>query len=169
MYPDLPQEEVQLSHLLLIHDWMVKRGFDHYEISNFAKPGKRAQHNLNYWKGQSYLGLGPSAHSYDSSQMTRWKNVSSLHKYAALLGKNESVIEWTEKLTAEQIQLEKWMLALRLDEGFPQDWLKTPLQRNRAQLFVENKLLESHPTELNRFRLTPRGFALSDQVIRSLA
>jgi oxygen-independent coproporphyrinogen III oxidase len=165
----LPDDEEQLQHLLLIHDWMVSRGFEHYEISNYAKPGKQAQHNLQYWQGESYLGLGPSAHSYDSKTFQRWKNVSSLHKYAQLLDKEESVIEWSETLTSEQIELEKWMLALRLDEGFPQAWLKTSNQKSKAKLLEDQGLLEPHPRDSFRRRLTARGFALSDQVIRSLA
>lgn len=169
MYKDLPNEDGQLAHLLLIDSWMKSHGFDHYEISNFARPSKRARHNLNYWRGASYLGLGPSAHSFDAATSRRWKNVSSLHRYGELLKKSESVIEWTEELTSEQRELEKWMLALRLDEGFPTDWLKTDLQKARAAQLYEKGYLESHPTDASRRRLTARGFALSDQIISQLA
>lgn len=169
MHPKLPDEDTQLSHLLLIHDWMTSRGFEHYEISNYARPGKRARHNLNYWTGQSYLGLGPSAHSFDADLNQRWKNVSSLHKYGALLASGESPIEWTETLTPEQRGLEKWMLALRLDEGFPESWLDTDSRRAKATQLLAQALLERHPARPHQLRLTPRGFALSDQVIASLA
>lgn len=169
MYPDLPNEHTQLEHLLLIHDRMSSQGFEHYEISNFSKPGKQAKHNLNYWKGDSYLGIGPSAHSFDAKQSKRWKNVSSLHKYAKLLNDGETPIEWTETLTQEQINLESWMLALRLSDGFPEEWLKTSVQKERVKLFETKGFLERHPEELARWRLTPTGFALSDQVIQSLA
>jgi oxygen-independent coproporphyrinogen-3 oxidase len=169
MYSQLPDEDTQLAHLLLVHDWMTSHGFDHYEISNFAKPGKRARHNLNYWQGKSYLGLGPSAHSYDAQTHRRWKNVSSLHKYAQLLESSSSTIEWTETLTDEQMKLERWMLALRLDEGFSTDWLESSLQKKRAEIFQNQGLLEIHPSLSKRLRLTARGFALSDQVIRALA
>lgn len=168
MYQDLPNEETQLEHLLLIDRWMTSHGFEHYEISNFAKPGHRARHNLAYWKGQSYLGLGPSAHSFNAATNQRWKNVSSLHKYASLLSENQSPVEWTENLTPEQHQLEQWMLALRLSEGFPTEWLRTPAQKSKAQILEEKGLLEPHPADLTRKRLTPRGFALSDQVIMAL-
>ena len=169
MYPDLPNEDTQLSHLLFIHDFMNSRGFEHYEISNYAKPGKASRHNLNYWKGFSYLGLGPSAHSFDSPVKKRWKNVSSLHKYANLLEKGETVIEWTENLTESQIHLENWMLTLRLNEGFSKNWLVSPSQKSKAELFESKGLLERHPEHFDRLRLTPRGFALSDQVIAALA
>jgi oxygen-independent coproporphyrinogen-3 oxidase len=169
MFKDLPDEDAQLEHLLAIDREMRARGFEHYEISNFAKPGRRAQHNLEYWQGGSYLGLGPSAHSFDSQTSRRWKNVSSLHKYAELLAERASPIEWTEELNEEQKRLERWMLALRLEEGFPEDWLASPLQRARARKLAEERLLEPHPALAGRLRLTARGFALSDQIISTLA
>jgi oxygen-independent coproporphyrinogen-3 oxidase len=169
MYKDLPDEDTQLAHLLLVDQWMSAKGFEHYEISNYAKPTKQARHNLNYWKGCSYLGLGPSAHSYDATTQRRWKNVSSLHKYASLLHEKKSPIEWTETLSQEQLELERWMLGLRLSEGFPTDWLNSQLRRSRAKIFQDQGLLEFHPHDSQRLRLTSRGFALSDQIIRSLA
>ncbi len=169
MSRSLPDEETQLQHLLWVHDWMTSHGFDHYEISNFAKPGKRARHNLNYWHGNSYLGLGPSAHSFDSQNSLRWKNVSSLHRYCSLLEKNESPTEAKEALGPQEKNLEKWMLALRLDSGFPTQWLESHLQRNRAGLLEKQGLIETHPADPMRKRLTARGFALSDQIIQTLA
>lgn len=166
MHKDLPDENVQLEHLLLIDRWMRAQGFHHYEISNFCKPGREARHNLAYWTHHAYLGLGPSAHSF--FKQNRWKNINSLHGYARRLAQGEKPIEWTESLSPEQENLEKWLLALRLSEGFPRDWLETPLQRSRAQQLEKEGLLELHPHHLSRFRLTPKGFALSDAVIQAL-
>ena len=169
MHKDLPDEDTQLSHLLFIDEFMKSCGFEHYEISNFAKPGKRARHNMNYWKGQSYLALGPSAHGFDAGSSLRWKNVSSLHKYAEMLQQGSSPVEWTEELTTDQKSLERWMLALRLNDGFPREWLRSSFQRGRAEGLLQNGLLEAHPERSENLRLTTRGFALSDQVIQSLA
>ncbi|MEN9722373.1 MAG: hypothetical protein RJB38_359 [Pseudomonadota bacterium] len=172
MYRELPPEDEQLGHLLLIHDWMTEQGFEHYEISNFAKPGKQARHNLAYWKRLGYLGLGPSAHSFDPGQGThgsRWKNVSSLHKYSRLVEERKLPIEWRETLTAAEADLEKWMLALRLAEGFPTFWLDTPSRQSKAEQLILENLLQSHPEKPNYLQLTSRGFALSDQVIAALA
>lgn len=169
MFRDLPKEDEQLEHLLAIDRFMTAKGFEHYEISNFAKPGFRARHNLAYWTGESYLALGPSAHGFDSARGERWKNVSSLHKYASLLTKNESPVEWKETLTDEQRELEKWLLALRLSEGFDRRWLSTELKKKKAELFQSKGLLEIHPENPANFRLTARGFALSDQIIGALA
>jgi oxygen-independent coproporphyrinogen-3 oxidase len=169
MYSSLPDEEEQLKHLLFIDQFMSSQGFEHYEISNFAKPGKRARHNLKYWKGDSYLALGPSAHSFDAASGTRWKNVSSLHKYAELLDAGSSPIEWSETLTEEQKGLERWMLALRLDEGFPEAWIKSQGQKQKLSQMIAAGLVQKHPSESEMLRLTARGFALSDQVIANLA
>ena len=177
MFTQLPHEDVQLEHLLFIDQWMNARGFSHYEISNFAKDGKKSRHNLNYWQGQSYLGLGPSAHSYDALEKRRWKNVSSLHKYAQLLTQGDSPEEWSETLTPTQLDLEKWMLQLRLKDGFPKEWLKSPGQMAKAKEFKTMGLLEDCPTtieqdcaqEIERIRLTAKGFALADQIIRAFS
>ncbi len=169
MYKQLPNEDTQLEHLLFLHDQMAARGFEHYEISNFCKPGFEARHNLNYWKNHSYLGLGPSAHSFDQDEQKRWKNISSLKKYATILNEGSLPQEQEEILTPEQKDLEKWMLGLRLAEGVPTSWLTTSAQKLRAKKLLEEHLLEPHPSVAHQLRLTPRGFALSDQVITVLA
>ncbi len=169
MFKDLPDEAEQLEHLLTIDRFMRAKGFEHYEISNFAKPGHRAKHNLAYWTGQSYLALGPSAHSFDAEKNQRWKNISNLHKYGKFLSEGKSVVEWSETLTPEQRDLEKWMLALRLSEGFPKSWLDYSLRQSRAQALSKAGLLEEIPEMPSKMRLTPRGFALSDQVISALS
>lgn len=169
MFRDLPTEDVQLEHLLFIDRWLTANGFDHYEISNFARPGFEARHNMNYWKGHSYLGLGPSAHSFDSAKKTRWKNISSLHKYCQSLSDGLEVVEQTEILNETQQKLEQWMLALRLSEGFPIDWLDTPIRQAKAKSLKASGLLENHPQDGSKLRLTPRGFSLSDQVVMTLS
>ncbi len=75
----------QARQFLLLMDWLDKAGYEHYEISNFAQPGKRSRHNSSYWQGKPYLGLGPSAHSFNGG--SRQWNVASNAKYiAALVG-----------------------------------------------------------------------------------
>lgn len=169
LYRELPDEEEQLAHLLFIDSFMRGRGFEHYEISNFAKPGLRARHNLVYWTGGSYLGLGPSAHGFDAPAGVRSKNVSSLHRYASALKEGRLPTDWTETLTKEQRDLERWMLALRLDDGFPSSWLVPETRLKKAAALRSTGLLEPHPVTAGNLRLTARGFALSDQVIASLA
>lgn len=169
MYQQLPTSEIQLEHYLFVNQTLSDLGFEQYEISNYSKPGAQARHNLSYWRGDSYLGLGPSAHSFDSVSGMRWKNYSSLHRYGAALQNQSLPTEWTETLTQEQKNLEKWMLALRLSEGFPKDWVASLHLRAKIQRFEEHGWVETHPTQRDRLRLTPRGMALSDGIIRELA
>jgi oxygen-independent coproporphyrinogen-3 oxidase len=169
MYKDLPNEEEQLKHLLLIDSFMREKGFRHYEISNFARNNLRAKHNLVYWQGGSYLSFGPSAHSYSAKNHSRFKNFSSLHKYAStLIDEKKLPVEWNESLSEEQMELEKWMLALRLDEGFSQNWLIRDGQKKKAEMLLNEGLLEVHPERTNYLRATPRGYALSDALIKTL-
>lgn len=174
MYAQLPHEDQQLEHLLLIDRFMTARGFDHYEISNFAKPGCEAKHNLAYWTLQSYLGIGPSAHSYDAQQRKRWKNISSLHPWAQSLKNSKLPIEWEETLTEEQHSLETWMLALRLSRGISKNWITTHAQQLKIDALIKEGFVEGFiesftpPSDSLHYRLTPKGFALSDSVIAML-
>jgi putative oxygen-independent coproporphyrinogen III oxidase len=165
----MPPEDTQLEHLLRVDEMMTLAGFEHYEVSNYCRPDLKAQHNLRYWSGSSYLGIGPSAHSYDSALGTRWKNVSSLHRYAEELEADRLPIEWTENLTPDQRKLEAWMLAVRTTDGYPDSWLISPQQRSRHEDFVQKGWVEKHPSQPLRWRLTSRGYPLSDPILTSLA
>jgi len=73
--------EDQARQFLLLMDWLAAAGYEHYEISNFALPGNRSRHNSSYWQGKPYLGLGPSAHSYDG--ISRQWNIANNALYTA--------------------------------------------------------------------------------------
>ena len=77
-------DDQQSEQFEILSNSLVSAGYDHYEISNFGKPGKHAIHNGNYWKGSHYLGIGPSAHSYDG--VTRRWNVSNNFTYMKMEG-----------------------------------------------------------------------------------
>jgi len=91
-------------------DILEGHGYDHYEVSNFGKPGFHSLHNLSYWTGEAYLGLGPSAHSYRNGQ--RWWNVSNIAAYIAAVGQGWVPAE-TEVLTPQQQFDEYVMTSLR--------------------------------------------------------
>jgi len=169
MAKELPSENEQVAQLLFIHDYMDAKGFERYEISNFSKPNFKAQHNLNYWHKKSYLGLGPSAHSFLQTKNKRWKNISSLRKYTEILSKEARLpIEWEEVLTDEQNKIECWMLSLRLAEGFPKKWIYTENQKKKCDLFLKKNWIRAHPTQPTHYQLTPLGLCLSDTVIKEL-
>ncbi len=104
----------QSDQFLYLMERMEQAGFEHYEISNFAKPGFRSRHNSSYWKGRPYLGIGPSAHSFNGS--SRQWNVANNQQYIAALEKNEIPFE-IEVLTVSQQRNEQIMIALRTMEG----------------------------------------------------
>ncbi|MCX6304270.1 MAG: radical SAM family heme chaperone HemW [Bacteroidetes bacterium] len=103
-------DEAQVEQFRILMEQARQNGFQQYEISNFCKPGWHAIHNTNYWNGVPYLGLGPSAHSYNGSSR-RW-NVSSLSKYIGGIDKGECIYE-EEVLTDIQKYNEYVMTSLR--------------------------------------------------------
>lgn len=107
--------EDQARQFLLLMGWLEKAGYEHYEISNFAKPGKRSRHNSSYWQGKSYLGLGPSAHSYNG--VSRQWNVANNALYIDALQGGKLSFE-KEELTPVQQLNEYIMISLRTMEGF---------------------------------------------------
>lgn len=107
--------EVQAEHFEIIVDYLNNIGFEHYEISNFAKPGNRSKHNSSYWKGIPYIGLGPSAHSYNGT--SRQWNVANNALYIQSLEKRELTFEIEQLDQAAQYN-EYMMISLRCIEGF---------------------------------------------------
>jgi oxygen-independent coproporphyrinogen-3 oxidase len=103
--------EDQARQFLLLMDWTAAAGYEHYEISNFALPGHRSRHNSAYWQGRKYLGLGPSAHSYNG--VSREWNVANNAQYIAAPG----LVREKEELTPEQQFNEYVMISLRTIEG----------------------------------------------------
>jgi oxygen-independent coproporphyrinogen-3 oxidase len=108
-------ESKEHSFFLATSQLLRARGYQHYEVSNFALPGFRSRHNLRYWRRAPYLGLGPSAHSFDGTM--RWWNVRSVTEYAAALGRGLLPVAESERLTDEQVYLEQLMLGFRTDAG----------------------------------------------------
>ena len=106
--------DIQSRQFLLLMARMGSAGYEHYEISNFALPGKRSRHNSAYWQGKKYLGLGPSAHSYN--MVSRQWNISNNIDYIQSLEKGQLLFE-KEILTNTQSLNELIMTSLRTSEG----------------------------------------------------
>ncbi len=104
----------QARQFLLLMKWMKEAGYEHYEISNFAKPGYRSRHNSSYWQGKKYIGIGPSAHSYDG-ESRRW-NIANNALYIQSI-KNNIIPFEEEKLTNVERLNEYIMTSLRTIEG----------------------------------------------------
>jgi oxygen-independent coproporphyrinogen-3 oxidase len=108
-------EECYESEFLLAHDRLGAAGFEHYEVSNFARPGKRAVHNSAYWKGVPYFAVGPSAHGFDGVER-RW-NISAFAAWEAAIARGQDPIEGSETLTTENRIAESVYLGLRTVDG----------------------------------------------------
>jgi oxygen-independent coproporphyrinogen-3 oxidase len=104
----------QAKHFELLMQWLQAAGFEHYEISNFARPGRRSRHNSSYWQGKTYLGLGPSAHSFNGH--SRQWNIANNALYIASIEKEVVPFE-VEHLTPTQQLNEYIMTSLRTMEG----------------------------------------------------
>ena len=104
----------QATQFLLLMDWLEANGYEHYEISNFCKPGKKSIHNSSYWNGVPYIGIGPSAHSFDGEKRS-W-NISNNNKYIEGINNGVSFSEH-EILSFHQRLNEYIMTSLRTNGG----------------------------------------------------
>jgi len=111
--PDINPDK-QSEQFVLLMQWMEEAGYEHYEISNFARPGFRSRHNSSYWQGKKYLGIGPSAHSFDGNNR-QW-NISNNSQYIESIEKGNVPFE-KEELTPTQKLNEYIMTSLRTNEG----------------------------------------------------
>jgi len=132
-------------------------GYEHYEISNYARPGFRSAHNRAYWSGSDYLGIGPSA--FSTTGMTRWQNIPDFRRYAEAVLAGESAIGSVEHLTPEMKRAEQIALSLRTDDGAPAPLLES--FPNETREFVRLGLLQR---ARGNFVLTRAGKALADSV-----
>ncbi|RYY98332.1 MAG: radical SAM family heme chaperone HemW [Chitinophagaceae bacterium] len=147
----------QARQFLLLMEWLKAAGYDHYEVSNFAKPGFRSRHNSAYWQGVPYLGLGPSAHAYNGRERS-W-NIANNSVYIRSVSE-EFLPEEKEALTREQRLNEYLMISLRTQEG---------IDLGRAATFATSKEQEDIQGRLQVFlreglvQPTAAGFALTDE------
>ncbi len=159
------QQEKQAEQFLLLMEWLENAGYEHYEISNFAKPGFRSRHNSSYWQGKKYLGLGPSAHSFNG-ESRQW-NISKNNIYIESLEKNEIPFE-KETLTLSQKTNEYIMTSLRTMEGL--DINKIPEAMTHELRSASKKFIESGKLILkeNKLQLTKEGKLFADGIAADL-
>ena len=109
--PAIPSDDTQAEFYDSACARLATAGYDHYEISNWALPGRCSCHNLKYWQREAYLGLGAGAHSFDGK--TRWANIHDSAKYVAMIEQGISPREQIEPVTPEQALEEEFFLGLR--------------------------------------------------------
>lgn len=125
------EEETYTMQYEALQAYLRAKGFQWYEVSNWARPGHECQHNWRYWLRRPYLGLGPSAHSYVPE--VRWANRASLSGYLQAVERGEFPWEFQEELTAEQVELEVWITGLRTRWGVEWAWVERSSSAQRRE------------------------------------
>lgn len=161
-----PVDEAQSEEqFMLLHEMAAEAGFEHYEISNFALPGLRAKHNSAYWSGSNYLGVGPSAHSYNGRQRS-W-SASDADVYL-----NGGDIYQTETLTEQDRYNEFLMLALRRAEGVDPTDIARIFGREQRDKFLRDAAESVAKRAINvvsgRYFIPFEKILISDHIISSL-
>jgi oxygen-independent coproporphyrinogen-3 oxidase len=152
-------EDAYAEEFLLAHESMENAGFEHYEVSNFSRPGKASRHNSAYWTGARYAGIGPSAHSFDGS--TRSWNVPAYSEWVRRLTAGESVTAGEERLTPANRDAEEVYLGLRTLNG---------LHIDKTELETVARWVDAGWADLNerQLRLTPAGWLRLDSLAADL-
>lgn len=162
-------EKASEEHFTILMNWAKENGFEHYEISNLCKPGNRAVHNSSYWTGKPYLGIGPSAHSFDG-ESREW-NIAHNPKYIHAI-KNDELPAKKEMLTKSQHFNEVVMTSLRTIWGIDLKAVETRF----GPKFYEHLLLEARPAitsdlirlDRNMMCLTDAGRLVADRISSDL-
>lgn len=165
----LPGEEVTREMYLTAHRFLEERGYEHYEISNAARKGFRSRHNLRYWQGLDYLGIGPGAHSLFKGE--RFSMKEDVEGFISASNPFDTV-EARETLTPKDRLVEYVMLSLRQKEGISLARLKalsdaSMLERAEKKFTLWKKHGLCVKTEAG-FALTPEGFFVSNEIISEL-
>ena len=166
---NLPDDDTQADMYLAASDLLRDYGYEHYEISNFGKKGFASKHNLKYWTGGEYLGFGPTAASDFAGK--RFTILRDLHGYMQGIAKKETVLSECETIPARERAGEYVMLRLRTSDGISAEEYERQYLMPFAPLEKAMKLFEEKGYavyENDRWRLTERGWLVSNQIILTL-
>ncbi|MEI6649624.1 MAG: radical SAM family heme chaperone HemW [Actinomycetes bacterium] len=161
----MPDEDETADKYLLADQKFSAAGLHWYEVSNWAKPGSHCRHNVAYWEGKNWWGLGPGAHSHINGK--RWWNVKHPSAYADRLSQGIDPAQSSEILTSQERESERVMLAIRLPAGIAQASL-TEEQVQRIRTFMEQGHLDEQGWSQGFIRLTLSGRLLADRIVREI-
>jgi len=166
---EAPDPEKQARHFELLMEWMEAAGYEHYEISNFSKPGMRSQHNSSYWQGEHYIGLGPAAHSFNGH--SRQWNIANNALYIKAITEGTIPFEM-ETLTPTQALNEYIMTSLRTSEGLSFEKVKRIWDEEKAIEIRKNAtiyILQDNAFINNDYlQLSRKGKLLADGIAADL-
>jgi oxygen-independent coproporphyrinogen-3 oxidase len=167
--PELPPEETVAAQYWALARLAAEAGLEHYEVSNYARPGFRSRHNQRYWRWEEYLGLGPGACGFLGH--VRYGNVKPVERYCALVEAGTVPLLNHEVLTERQALGERLILGLRTSDGVPIERLaeRCALEGGRLPDVLDAWRERGLLTEGGgRARLTEAGFLLSDGLFTEL-
>ncbi len=160
---EVPEDDEILDLYLFAVERLRGLGYERYEVSNFARPGKRSHHNLKYWRMEPYWGFGSDAHSFDGRQ--RWSNVPSAPEYVERVSQGRSPLATFEELAPERLLEDRVLTGLRTLDGIclqPDEWRKLAPQ---ADTLAARGWLRA---EAPWMRLTDRGLLFADEAVAEL-
>jgi oxygen-independent coproporphyrinogen-3 oxidase len=162
-------DEESEQQFLLLHQLLTRAGYEHYEVSNFARPGQQAIHNSLYWQQQPYIGVGPSAHSFN--RHSRQWNVANNKQYLSALQEGSLLFEY-ETLTPVMQYNEYLLTGLRTTKGINTHYIRQNFGEDIADYFLEQVQQtlrqEMIIKEDNNYRIPVKHFFLSDAIISNL-
>jgi oxygen-independent coproporphyrinogen-3 oxidase len=161
--------DVAAHELLILIDELEQAGYEHYEVSNFSKPGYISKHNSSYWKGKKYLGAGPSAHSYNG--LSRQYNISNNHLYLHSLQADK--IPATIEVLSREDKINDWLLTtLRTSWGTNLEKLRQDHQYDLLKIhghYVQQLIDNKHALLTDKsLILTKKGRLLADKIASDL-
>ena len=169
---DLPSEDVQYEMYLDMCELLEKNGYKQYEISNFAKSGKRCRHNMKYWLSEEYVSFGPGAHSF--FDFKRYSYEKNLHSYTDAISKGESpkkLIEDQAEMSQKDREDEYVMLRMRLCDGASASEFYSLFGKSIVNSYPEiERFIKTGHIEFKdgTYRFTKEGFFVSSYILSSI-
>jgi oxygen-independent coproporphyrinogen-3 oxidase len=157
--------DVQAKQFLILMEMMRTAGYEHYEISNFAKPGFRSRHNSSYWSGEKYIGIGPSAHSYNGKERM-WNKANNMIYIKSL---QQNIIPFEKEVLTETEKLNEYvMTSLRTIEGMDLNFIEENFsvsERKRIEKLLNSRVEKENYFQQNaKIILTDRGKLFADRI-----
>jgi oxygen-independent coproporphyrinogen-3 oxidase len=157
--------DVQAKQFLILMNMLRGAGYEHYEISNFAKPGFRSRHNSSYWQGKKYIGIGPSAHSYNGKERM-WNMANNVFYIRSL---QQNIIPFEKEILTNKEKIDEYiMTSLRTKEGMDLGFIENNFsnsERKRIENILQNKVEEGNYFQQNeRIILTDKGKLFADAI-----
>jgi oxygen-independent coproporphyrinogen-3 oxidase len=161
----IPPEDETATKYEIVDEMCGEKGFHWYELSNWSAEGGECRHNISYWDGSHWWGVGPGAHSYFNG--VRWWNVKHPETYQSKIKEGKSPMLESEELSEQNRRDESIMLRIRMREGIPLSDL-SPAERERVGQYLESNHLDDGAWTQGKLVLTRSGRLIADRIVREI-